>query len=635
MNPYRTIMAVLLWAVLCSGLLACGSTPSPTAVPTPLPPTPSPLPAPRTLTVCQGQEPDTLLPLGGSTLGARHVMEAIYDGPIDSRSFDYQPVILEKLPSLADGDATFKKVIVKEGDVVVDDAGEVGALFYDPDWDPVWLRKIRPAGCYRSDCAVYYTGGEVEMNQMVVTFTLRAGVTWADGVPVKASDSVYTYQLLYEPDVPLPFLPGKPTASYQAVDERIVVWVGLPGYRDRTYFTNFWTPLPEHHWGHLSTADLVRSEEAARTPMGYGPFTVQEWVPGDHITVVRNPYYFRADEGLPRFDQVIFRFIGDDPNLGLTLLLTGECDILTQDLSLDRVADLMLAMEAKGQVKPAFAPGSAFEHVDFGIDPVDSYERPDFFQDVRMRRATAMCLDRQQVMDVLFYGRSEPIASYIPPEHSLYDPELGPLPYDPEAAQALLEEMGWRDSDGDGFREAHGVAGVPDGTALCFKWSSTAAQRRFVYMRMFQENLRGCGIKLVLDNMPASEFFADGPEGPLFGRRFDLASFSWMTAVEPPCALYICSEIPREGNGWAGENISGYCSAEFDGACSEAEQALPGTSAYEYYHRTAQRIFVRDLPSVPLYRRVRVAATRPEIRGFILDVSAVSEMWNIEEFDWQ
>ncbi|TES89174.1 MAG: hypothetical protein E3J88_06405, partial [Anaerolineales bacterium] len=68
-----------------------------------------------TLVICIGQEPDTLYQWGGSMLASSQVLEALYDGPIDNRSFGYQAVILEKLPSLADGDAVIEVVTVSEG----------------------------------------------------------------------------------------------------------------------------------------------------------------------------------------------------------------------------------------------------------------------------------------------------------------------------------------------------------------------------------------------------------------------------------------------------------------------------------------------------------------------------------------
>jgi peptide/nickel transport system substrate-binding protein len=591
---------------------------------------------PKTLIVCQGQEPDTLYIWGGSMLAASHIQTGLYEQSTearatDSRSFGYQATITEKLPSLDDGDAVIETVTVKAGDKVVDDTGE-----------PVELAEgvmIRPAGCYSSDCAIAYDGSsEVQMEQMKSTFTLVEGLTWADGTAVKASDSAYSFKLASDPDTPNPSRYTEDrTASYEAPDDRTIVWAGLPGYRDSQYMINIWIPLPEHILGEMSAADIVESEEASRTPIGYGSFTMKEWVTGDHITVVKNEHYFRADEGLPKVDEVVYRFIEEDPNAAIAALLAGECDILTQDLSLEGQAELLIEKEEEGALVPTFVTGTVWEHVDFGINPVEEYAdtRPDLFEDVRIRQAIAMCLDRQTVVDELLYGKSVVIHSYIPEEHPLYNDQVKQYPYDPAAAMALLDDMGWTDEDGDGVRECNGcdVEGAEDGDPLAFKWGSTDAPLRVNAMQIFQVNLKECGFDVTLENLPASEWFADGPEGPLFGRHFDLGEFAWLTGVDPPCQLYLTSEWPSEEGGWAGQNNPGYTNPEFDKVCNAAIQSLPGTPEYEQNHKESQRIFAEELPVVPLYLRLKLAAYRPEVQGFIMDTTINSEMWNIENFD--
>jgi peptide/nickel transport system substrate-binding protein len=282
---------------------------------------------------------------------------------------------------------------------------------------------------------------------------------------------------------------------------------------------------------------------------------------------------------------------------------------------------------------PTFVTGTVWEHVDFGINPVESYDRPDFFEDVRTRQAIAMCLDTQSVIDAILFGRSIKISNYIPPEHPLYNPDIKVWDYDPEAAMALLEEVGWVDTDGDGIREAQGVEGIADGTKMAFKWQSTTADMRIAYMQIYQQNLIECGIDLTIENLPAGEYFADGPEGPLFGRHFDLGSFAWLTGVDPPCNLYLGSQWPSEESGWAGQNDPGFINEEFDAACNAALQSLPGTPEYEQYHKEAQRIFAEQLPVVPLFLRLKLAAYAPYVTGFIMDPTENSEMWNIEMFD--
>jgi peptide/nickel transport system substrate-binding protein len=592
--------------------------------------TPEPAPVgPKTLVICQGQEPETLYVNGGSMLAMSHILEALRDGPIDNRTYGFQAVILEKLPSFNDGDAVLETVTVQAGDMIVDDAGDTVELAEG--------MMVRPSGCMAAECAVEYAGGEVEMDQIVATFKWLPGLMWSNGDSMTADDSVYAFEVGADPDTPISKYIYDRTASYEAVDDMTNVWTGLPGYIDSTYFINVWAPLPRKLWQEelgYSAADLLEAEESSRLPMGWGAFVIKEWVAGDHITVEKNPNYYRADEGMPYVDTIIYRFVPDS-NSAVAQLISGECDIADQTAALDDQSELLLKLEQEGVVNPTFVTGTVWEHVDFGINSVPEYDRPDFFEDVRTRQAIAHCLDRQSVVDTVLYGRSIVIDTYIPPEHPLYADGLTQYAYDVEKGMALLEEVGWVDSDGDGVREASGVEGVPDGTLLEFKWQSTNATLRVQYMQIYQQNLADCGIKVNIENMNATEYFADGPDGPVFGRRFDMASFAWLTGVEPPCDLYrgLDTDIPSEDNGWGGQNDPGWMNDEFDAACIRAVTALPGSEDYIEGHKDAQRIFSEQLPVIPLFLRLKLAATRPEVKGFIMDPTANSEMWNIEAFD--
>lgn len=626
-------------------LTACGTTPTQapattaaqtkaptTQAPQPTEPlkTPEPAPEPKTMVVCMGQEPDTLYTWGGSMLASRHVQHAFYDYPYTSRTYSYQPVILEKLPSLQDGDAVVSTVTVQEGDRVLDDTGT-----------PVDLAKgtvIRPTGCRSSDCAITFDGTPVEMDQIVATFKLLPNLKWSDGEPLTADDAVYGYELVGDPDTPAAKYTYERTTSFVAKDELTAVWTGLPGYMDSTYFINFWIPQPRHLWQtqlHYTAKDLVSAEESSRMPIGWGPFNMKEWVAGDHITVEKNPLYFRASEGLPLIDTVVFRVIKDS-NAAIAQLISGECDIVTQDVALEDQAQLLLQLEEQGVIVPVFLTGTSREHLDFGIDPVESYDRPDFFKDVRVRQAIAYCLNRQEVVDTILYGRSIVLDGYVPPEHPLYAGDmLTTYPYDPDKGKALLEEVGWKDIDGDGVREAQGVAGIKDGTKFEVKWQSTTASFRVQYMQIFQNHLTECGLKVNLENMPATQYFASGPDGPVFGRQFDLASFTTSTGVEPPCDSYASWLIPNEVNGWDSDNDPGFNNPEYDAACRRALQALPGTEDYIQGHKEAQRIYSEQIPALPLFLRLKIAAYRPNVVGFIMDPTENSEMWNIEAMDIQ
>jgi peptide/nickel transport system substrate-binding protein len=599
--------------------------PEPTAQPEP--------PGPRTLVICIGQEPDTLYSNGGSMLASSQVWEAIYDGPFDNRSFDYQAVILEKVPSLADGDAVVQPVEVNAGDIIVDN-----------DVNPVTLAAgvvYRPSGCTAADCALTYADadGAVMMDQLVVTFKLLPGLLWSDGTPLTAADSIYAYALALDPDTPLPKYTQERTASYEALDDVTNVWTSAPGFMDSTYFINFWAPKPEHIWGQYTAAELLEAEESARKPLGWGPYVIGEWTVGDNVSLTKNENYFRASEGLPKFDNLIYRFAGENSNANIAKILSGECDIVDQTSHLDDQSELLLELQSAGQLNATFVTGTTWEHADYGIQTIA--DRPDFFSDVRTRRGILMCMDRQAVVDTVMFGQSLVLDTYLPPQHPLFNANVIHYDFDVDAGSALLEEAGWMDDDGDPVTPrtyAGDNPNIPAGTPLSFNYTTTNATQRQQATQVLAQTMAACGIEAKLEYLPAGEWFADGPDGPLFGRRFDLGQFAWLTGVAPPCDLWITEQIP--GNvedgfaGWGGQNASGWSNADYDAVCKAALSSLPGQPGYDENHLLAQEIFADQLPVAPLYIRLKLAATRIDMCNFIMDPTNNSEMWNVEAFDY-
>ena len=86
--------------------------------------------------------------------------------------------------------------------------------------------------------------------------------------------------------------------------------------------------------------------------------------------------------------------------------------------------------------------------------------------------------------------------------------------------------------------------------------------------------------------------------------------------------------------GWGGQNNPGFADEEYDAACNTALGSLPDQPEFETAHLEAQRIFAEQLPVAPIYLNIKLAATRPDMCGLIVDPSNNSEFWNIEEFDY-
>lgn len=618
-----TSLTVLILLTLCAACAAPKEPPTPTLPPSPTP-IPSPTPEPKVLTVCMPEEPESLYLYGTADTAARHVWQAIYDGPLDNRAYTYQPVILSRLPDLAssEADAATETVSVQSGDRVLAANGAVVELTSGMMVEDVDGRRV------------IFDDTPLPMQRMVVTFTLRPGLQWSNGVPLTADDSVFSFELAADPATPTDKHIIARTADYRAVNAHKVIWRGVPGFQDQSYWLNFWHPLPRHTWGRLSATQLLTSEVSTQRPVGWGPFTIREWVAGDHITAVRNPFYFRTAEGLPRVDRIIFRFIAE-PSALAEQLLSGECDIVTHEAA-DEVLGELLSGEQQTlppQIQALPVQDTRWELLAFGISPALGYERPDFFEDVRVRQGIARCIDREAITGEVLGEAGRVLHTYLPPEHPLYAGEsLTTWSYDPEAGQKLLAQAGWYDEDGDGVREAHNIPGVADGVPLRVAYHLTDDPLRVRTAQLIHEHLDTCGVQTELAILPAEALFAPGPEGVLFGRRFDLAQFSWRAASVSLCDLFISSRMPDAGR-WNQPNMVGFLDDEYDTACRAALEASPGSEQQRSAEATAQRIFSERLPALPLFQYPKITLARTSVTGLIPDSTMESELWNIEEMN--
>ena len=641
--------AMFFFIILALAIAACdlprlpiGQNPAATAsatsfleptIPPALTPTPA---AKRTLTVCLGQEPNTLYPYGGPNDAALSVLAAIQDGPVDTVGYDLQRVILTKLPTLADGDAKLVPVDVKTGSKIVDADGTLTALAAGT--------RLRPSSCRADDCVIRYDGvSPLKMDQLVVTFHMLPGVTWSDGTPVTADDSVYAYSLAVDPATPSSHFLTDRTQTYEASGSDSTQWWGVPGYLDQTFGDNFWAPAPKHLWSQYKPAQLPQIDIASREPAGWGPYKIEKWTAGDHIELSKNPYYFRASSGLPKFDQLIFRFV-PDPQTAVSDLIGGQCDLLDPSIPLDGQVGLLQSMTASKQLKAVFVTTPVMEQLALGIKP-SSYDngynpgtdRPDLFGDRRVRQALALCLDRQKIVDGVLHGLSSVPSTYVPGDDPLYNNGVTQYAYNAEAGSQLLEQVGWHQvgDDPTAPRQAFGVPGVPDGTPLVLDYVTTDATQRLQVGAILSDSLAQCGIKANVRYLDSANLYAPGPQGILFGRSFELAELAVLSnGLQPPCEWYTSAEVPTQANQWLGINIGGYGNPAYDAACQSGHQSLPDESAYaDAYHQT-EAIFSEDLPVIPLYWRVEVAAGRKDLCNYVLDPTAANSLWNIAALDY-
>lgn len=586
---HRTIGSFFLLLLLV--LTACeieGGVPSPATPGTLLQPTevttPVPTSPPRDMGFRVGllDEPADLLPYHTDASDRRvtsPVTELLFPEPLLPLSYTYTTTgVLEQMPSFENGDVELRSV-----DVYLDAAGTITTTA---------------------------TETITQVQQLVVTYHWNPALRWSDGTPVTAADSVFAYELAQATSL------GEEANNrlvllerYEQVDEHTTRAFLKPDFMHPFYYLTFWTPLPRHVLADVPPDELTQSD-FAQLPVGYGPYFVERRDPGG-MRLRRNPHYFGE---VPNAEVISFAFLPGVDTLRSSVL-NGSLDIAVAD----RIAPEQLTFLDRDQERDllavSYTPGPIWEHLDFNLDVP-------LFQDFRVRRAIAHGLNRQALVDTLFAGHVPVLESWILPEQADAAPpdRLTRYPYNPDEARRLLDEVGIVDSDGDGIRER---ANEPVTIELL---TTEGAPLRDAIAERFTTDMAAIGIQANVRELPVQDLYSR--EGPLFRREFQVAQFAWIASPDPGgLALWSCTAVPSGNNGWTGNNFPGWCFREADRMIRTANTTLDPAERQEAYVRQ-QELFTQEVPVIPLFQRLVVTMSNPNLTGLQPDPVAPIT-WNV------
>ncbi|MCO5093589.1 ABC transporter substrate-binding protein [Bosea sp. (in: a-proteobacteria)] len=287
---------------------------------------------------------------------------------------------------------------------------------------------------------------EISDDKLTYTFHLRPGVKWHDGKPFTSQDVKFSIEKVVKP-----FHSRGQTyfGTLQAIDTpddlTVIFRLGAPV----PFFMKAFQPgespmMPRHGFTEEEIAqNRIRQAGIMQKPIGTGPFRLAEWTKGSHVILERNADYWK--QGKPYLDRIVMRAIPDGAARAIALE-TGEIDLVPMSglppaemkrlAGLDHLTATLAGSEALG-------PLMWLE--------VNVREKP--LADMRVRQAISFAIDRQRLVNVIWYGNGKPARGpLVSSNPRFFNTALEPLRYDPKEAEKLLDEAGFkRGKDGVRF----------------------------------------------------------------------------------------------------------------------------------------------------------------------------------------
>ena len=308
----------------------------------------------------------------------------------------------------------------------------------------------------------------VDPENKKATIKIKDGMKWSDGQPIVADDIIYTYEVIGNKDY----------TGVRYSDESAKI-VGMEEYKagkastisgikkidDKTVEISFkemgqgiYTggngleryAMPKHYLKDVPIKDLEKSEKIRSKVVVAGPYTISSIVPGESIELKGNPYYFK---GKPKTDKVTIQVVNSQT-------ITAAMKSGKYDIVLDIPTELYKTYKDLDNIDTLGRQELYYSYLGFKMGKYDKAKGENVVNpnakmaDLKLRQALAYGLDINQMVKAFYDGLREKATSSVPPVFGKYYPkDLAGFPYDPEKAKKLLDEAGYKDVNGDGYRE--------------------------------------------------------------------------------------------------------------------------------------------------------------------------------------
>ena len=435
---------------------------------------------------------------------------------------------------------------------------------------------------------------------MDVTWKLRPGVKWHDGVPHTSADVKFTVDAINKGDWKPESVDGFDRISSVETPDSLTAVVH---YREvyapyRLQFAR--GTLPKHI---LDGKNIDAAADYNRKPLGTGPYRVVEWKTGEYILLEGVPNYWRGTE-FPKIKRLLFKFL-PNTTTRINQLKSGEVQLVAL-VPWDKVREL----RGLPNVRLNTVVGNGYEHVSLN----QKHFTP--FAELAVRRAMAHAIDRNLIVNTLLDSLVTVVNGPIQPLSGAYEKDVTTYPYDPQRARALLDSAGWKPAT-DGIR-------VKDGKRLAFTMitQSGFAIRENVSQTL-QKQFRDVGIEAgirLIDGTSISSVWFKGD--------FDAMLHWWQSGADPEITLFFAADRTPP----AGRNVN-YFRDDTLTAMLYASDRTADEAARVSLLKQAQRRVAMLVPELPLYNTSKVDAVPARLQGFTGNPTNAGPFWNV--WQWQ
>jgi peptide/nickel transport system substrate-binding protein len=431
---------------------------------------------------------------------------------------------------------------------------------------------------------------------------LRNDVKWHDGKPFTAEDVKFTLELLVDPN----FRSWRKTGHEFVRDLTVVSPTEITWKMEKPFApypsilaSTFITPK------HLLGAEADRNTAAYNNaPVGTGAFKWKERVAGDYILLEANTDYF--GDG-PHVERLIYKYV-PDLNVLYTQFKTGDIDVVgLQWITPDHYDE---AKDLAGKVVNV-VPGSTIESLSFNM------ERPQF-EEPAVREALYAAIDKQSIIEALYYGLPTPTESYVPQQSFYYNPDLPKHEYSIEKAKKLLDDAGWA-VGADGIR-------AKDGVKLAFTCSTTAGNHiREQVQQYMQQSFKDIGVEMTISNLPPAVMWGDY----WMLSKFDsvIVGLDFLTGPDPDTSDFFRS-TSSPAKGGSGQNTWQFANKEVDELLAKGGGLFVPEERKAVYLKI-QEIMRKEMPLLPLFQYATVRGHKQGVENVKPNVNTRIDTWNV------